>query len=147
MSNPLSPRATGTDVRARVAADDENMHDVLHAALCAVQRSETTKHESCSVVASATHMNILPTQPPSTHQMDSGQGGSRPADGRPPQATARETPWLSESSVPNTTTTGVANLKTRAELRAELETAIASNPLSHRPLDPRLAHQNAQDNK
>ena len=84
MSNPLSPRATGTDVRARVAADDESRHDVLHAALCAVQRSETTKHESCSVVASATHMNILPTQPPSTHQMDSGQGGSRPADGRPP---------------------------------------------------------------
>ena len=86
MSNPLSPRATGTNVRARVAADDENMHDVLHAALCAVQRSETTKHESCSVVASATHMNILPTQPPSTHQMDSGQGGSRPADGRPPHS-------------------------------------------------------------
>lgn len=85
MSNPLSPRATGTDVCARVAADDENVHDVLHAIPCAVQRSETTQHESCSVVASATHMNTLPPQPLSTHRRDSGQGGSWPADGRPPQ--------------------------------------------------------------
>ena len=84
MSNPLSPRATGTDVCARVAADDENVHDVLHAIPCAVQRSETTQHESCSVVASATHMNTLPPQPLSTHRRDSGQGGSWPADGRPP---------------------------------------------------------------